>query len=149
LSWTLATGRDGADKIIVLIDESFRDAARRGGRDTRVSVRFLGSHMLKSVENRDNFDDRLTSTLASNDGVVVAGVTRTAPVSYTFIAYCQGDIKPSEIPIEDALRASCTVSVYHDPEWKEYEAWLPEPSKGFGRIALILRSLLFRLVGPG
>ena len=145
VSWTVAQGRDNGDVVIVSIDDEFRDATRRGGRDTRVSVRFLGPHMLKSAENRAAFEERFVPALGNRGGVLVAGITRTRPVSYTFLAYSLGNIEPSAIPLDDSLRSSCTVSVHHDPQWSEYEKWLPAREKGFAHVALILRSLLFRL----
>lgn len=144
MSWTIAQGRDGGDTVIVRIDEEFRDLAQRGGRDTRVSVRFLGNYMLRAAENRDAFEEGLIPVLEAHGGVFVAGITRTNPISYTFLGYCTGEIEPAAIPVEDALRSSCTVSVYHDPQWAEYEGWLPERSKGLSRVAVMLRSLLYR-----
>ena len=145
VSWTVATGRDNGDAVIVSIDDDFRDPTRRAGRDTRVSVRFLGPYMLKSAENRTAFEDSFVPTLESRSGVLVAGITRTRPVSYTFIGYCVGNLEPSAISVAEPLQASCTVSVHHDPHWTEYEAWLPQPAKGLARLGLILRSVLLRL----
>jgi hypothetical protein len=144
MSWTIAQGDDNGDPIIVTINDNFRDNAQRGGRDTSISVRFLGPHMLKSVENRTIFEDHLISALAPYDGVIVAGITHSRPVSYTFLSYCSGNVEPSAIPIDEALRNTCLVRVRHDAEWTEYEKWLPSQVKGLGRVAMFLRSLPFR-----
>jgi hypothetical protein len=146
MSWLVGQGQDNGDMIIVSMDDGFRDPSRRGGRDARVSVRFLGPHMLEAAENRAAFEDRFIPALEGHDGVFVAGITRDRPVSYTFIGYCSGDIRESAIPVEASLRSHCTVSVHHDPEWKEYEKWLPAPAKGLARVAMTVRSLLFRLL---
>lgn len=146
MSWTVARGLENGDTVIVTIDNDFRALARRGGRDTRVSVRFLGPHMLKTVENRNTFEERFIPLLDAYGGVLVAGITRTQPVSYTFLGYCSDNIDPSAIPIDESLRTTCSVSVSHDPEWKEYEKWLPPPAKGLARIAMFLRSLPLRFV---
>jgi hypothetical protein len=146
VSWTIAKGQDNGDTVIVVIDEEFRDPTRRRGRDTRVSVRFLGPHMLTAVEYRSAFEDKFCPVLERHGGVLVAGITRTRPVSYTFVGYCSAEIEPSTIPVDESLRDSCTVSVHSDPGWKEYETWLPSQARGFARVALMFRSTLFRLL---
>ncbi|HET6274573.1 MAG TPA: hypothetical protein VFE16_01380 [Candidatus Cybelea sp.] len=145
MSWTVGRGQDGGDTVVVMIDDEFRNVAQRGKRDTRVSVRFLGSYMLMTAANRNAFEKQLVPALQAHGGVLVAGITRTNPVSYTFLGYCIEDIEPAAIPVDDALRSSCTVSVYHDPQWTEYESWLPEEPSGVNRIAVTLRSLLYKL----
>ncbi len=74
-----------------------------------------------------------------------AGITRTNPISYTFLGYCMEGIEPAVIPVEEALRSSCTVSVCHDPQWTEFESWIPAEPRGLSRVAATLRSLLYKL----
>ncbi|MHB8231036.1 MAG: hypothetical protein ACYDG0_09690 [Vulcanimicrobiaceae bacterium] len=137
MTWTVGMGSDNGDPIVVTINDDYRDPAKRGGLTTRLSIRFLGNHMLQSIENRASFEESLEPLLRTHDGVLVAGVTRTRPASYTFHAYCASQrLDPDAVPIDETLRPICTVSVYDDPGWAEYEAWLPAES---GRIAEFFR----------
>ncbi len=126
MTWAIAAGTDNGDPVIVSINEDFRDRAARVGLTTRISARFLGGYMLQSVSNRAAFEDSVQPFLDQHGGVLVAGVTRAKPVSYTFHFYCRSnEVDANEMPVGETLKPACTVSVYHDPEWTEYEAWLP------------------------
>ena len=54
-------------------------------------------------------------------------------------------IEPAVIPVDEALRRSCTVSVCRDPQWTEFESWIPAEPRGLSRVAATLRSLLYKL----
>lgn len=138
MSWTVAQGSDSGAQVVVCIDEAFRDSAARKDLATRVSVRFLGSHMLR-LENRDEFERSMQPFLAAHGGVLVAGITRTKPVSYTFHFYCRSQgITSVNLPIGEELKRICTVVVHHDPEWNEYQSWLPEKSGILQRLVGVL-----------
>jgi hypothetical protein len=135
MSWTIGKGDDGRALVIVSIDEGYRDPEMRAGRGTRVAIRFLGNYMMQSVEHRSTFEDTLQPLLEKYNGVLVAGITRTQPVSYTFLVYCESEhVDGDEVSIERNLRAVSVVTVAHDPKWEEYESWLPEKPRGLWRI---------------
>jgi hypothetical protein len=126
MPWIVASGTDNGDPVIVSITDDFREPASREGRATRVSVRFMGGYMLQSAENREAFEDAMAPFLAEHGGVLVAGITRTQPVSYTFHFYCRSqNVDPEIVPVDAELKSICTVSVHDDPEWHEYQSWLP------------------------
>jgi hypothetical protein len=135
MSWTVAKGGDNGAPVIVSIDEQYRDLGSRAGRDTCIAIRVLGPAMLQSVENRTAFAQSLEPFLRQCDGVLVAGITRTQPISYTFITYCQSNHPdPDGVPIPEPLRANSSVTIRLDPGWDEYESWLPKPPAGFNKV---------------
>jgi hypothetical protein len=136
MTWTIAAGTDNGDPVIVSINEKFRDPAARAGLTTRISARFLGGYMLQSVSNRATFEDSVQPFLDRHGGVLVAGITRTKPVSYTFHFYCRSnEVDPHDMPVAETLKPVCTISVHHDPEWTEYDAWLPRKRGPWTRLS--------------
>jgi hypothetical protein len=131
-SWAVCIGDDGSHKFVVRIDEHYRRPEARGQRQNRVSVRFLGGYMLQSPDNREEFEAPFIEFLKGIEGVFVLGVARNG--SYTFHAYAGAEVQPDSVPVPDKLRDRATVSVYHDPEWREYESWLPNRSSIFARL---------------
>jgi hypothetical protein len=143
MTWTIGGGTDNGDPVIVSINDEYRDPGSRAGLPTRISFRFMGGYMLQSIENRSAFEDSLEPFLQSHGGVLVAGITKTKPVCYTFHAYCRSqEMNPSTVPLEDKLKGICTISVHDDPAWIEYERWLPAKTHIFRKIATALNLLM-------
>jgi hypothetical protein len=142
MSWAVGTGTDQGAPIIVSIDARYRDPRTRAGRSTCIAIRFLGGYMLRSVENRTAFEESFEPVLKKYGGVLVAGITQTQPVSYTFIAYCESECFDSdEVPILEELRRTTAIRVSHDPGWEEYESWLWRVPTGLGKILNWLKML--------
>jgi hypothetical protein len=41
--------------------------------------------------------------------------------------YCRSqEIAPDSVPVDEKLKSICTISVHDDPEWTEYQSWLPD-----------------------
>lgn len=144
MSWSVSTGFDRGDPVISTINEDFRDPRARADLRTRVSIRFLGNYMLQTQEHRDAFEDSLEPFLKANDASLVAGITRTQPVSYTYHIYCRSQApNPDHVPIPEFLRNTSSVTVHNDPEWVEYTSWLPKRLTGFGRFAGLFHARVF------
>jgi hypothetical protein len=71
LTWTIfeAIDTDGV-AIVGRFDHSFRDVAKRAGRSTLVMAQFYGPYMIKSGENRGDFEDSPAAFLGEHDGVL-------------------------------------------------------------------------------
>jgi hypothetical protein len=146
VSWAVATGNDNGEIVIVTIDDDFRDVSMRAGLSTRISMRFLGNYMMQSIENRTRFESSIQPFLDEHGGSIVAGITRRG--QYTFHAYCRpGDVHPDRVPIGDEWKSMCTVSVHDDPEWAEYQRWLPAKVSGIRKAVNVVLALALLALG--
>lgn len=92
--------------------------------------------------SRTAFEESFEPVLNKYGGVLVAGITRAQPVSYTFIAYCESECFDSDdVPILERLRRTTAIRVSHDPGWEEYESWLWPAPAGLGKILNSLKML--------
>lgn len=48
-------------------------------------------------------------------------------------------IDPHDMPVAETLKPVCTISVHHDPEWTEYDAWLPRKRRPWDKVVAPLR----------
>jgi hypothetical protein len=114
MTWMVGGGTDNGDPVSLVSTKTF--AIRRREKDWSRESRPASWAATCCNRRRTASDSR---TQVSRFWLGMAGC-----LSHF---YCRSqEIAPDSVPVDEKLKSICTISVHDDPEWTEYQSWLPD-----------------------